>query len=72
MYTNEKEEDNKSMFHKLPAPTMCMIVAVILFILGGLVVILWKMVPKSTSGGGRKIAKRWRAMGGNCGCSMPQ
>lgn len=66
MNKEEQKEDKPPLF-QMSAPTMCMVVAIVLFSLALIVVWLWKMVPRKMSGGKGK----WGARGGNCGCVAP-
>lgn len=71
----DKNEENKRLEQRslwnLPAPTVCMVVAVILIGVALIIMFLWKMVPKIQSGGAKLKMKKWNARGGNCGCAMP-
>lgn len=69
MNKEEEQKEEKPPLFQMSAPTMCMIVAIVLFALGLIVVWLWKMVPRKMSGG--KGKGKWGARGGNCGCVAP-
>lgn len=62
---NTEEQPQPSPWYTLTPQMVCLICAIVLVVIGFVIAMLWKAVPKMSRGG-----RRWGSKGG-CGCLMP-